>query len=188
MADSIILLEKDLLNITINRLGFQIIENHYPFSDTVLLGLQPRGILLADKISQFIQSQFIDVKIQLGYLDATFHRDDIHLQRSPILPQSQKIDFSLEQKRVILIDDVLFTGRTIRAGLEAMLDFGRPNSVELCVLIDRRYSRQLPIEPNYVGLTVDSRAGQKVKVDWENQSVTLKTQQNPLTDNLITTI
>jgi len=178
MADSITLLQSEVLQITVCRLGFQIIENHYPFNNTVLLGLQPRGIYLANKIHNFIQLQFPDLKLSLGFLDATFHRDDIHLQQSPIFPQVQQIDFSIEDKKVILIDDVLYTGRTIRAGLESMLDFGRPTSVELCVLIDRRYSRQLPIEPNYVGLTVDSRAMQRVKVDWESETVTLNTNNS----------
>jgi pyrimidine operon attenuation protein/uracil phosphoribosyltransferase len=167
--------------VTIQRLCHQLIENHGNFESTVLLGLQPRGIFLASAIHKNLTHILSSEKILLGKLDATFHRDDFRRHDHPLIPSAVEIDFSLEDKNVVLIDDVLYTGRTIRAGLDAMLDFGRPAKVELLVLVDRRYSRQLPIEPDYVGLTVDTRANQKVKVSWqaaegENSVMLLKTE------------
>lgn len=151
----------------LDRLCYQLIENHGDFSHSVLIGLQPRGIYLADALQKRLSSILKNKKVLAGKLDATFHRDDFRKHKGPIIPSEVDINFSLEDKKVILVDDVLYTGRTIRAGLDAMLDFGRPEQVELLVLVDRRYSRQLPIEPDYVGLTVDTRASQRVRVEWK---------------------
>ena len=100
-------------------------------------------------------------------MDITFYRDDVRKELH--LPNKTNVPFSIENKIVILIDDVLYTGRTIRAALDALLDFGRPEKVELCVLIDRRYSRQLPIQADYIGKSIDSIISQKVKVYWEKR-------------------
>jgi len=153
--------------LTINRLCYQLIENHNDFSDAVLIGLQPRGIFLAKRIHQQLQILLPKKNILCGALDVTFHRDDFRKHENPLIPKSTQIDFIIEDKNVILMDDVLYTGRTIRAGLDAMLAFGRPKKVELMVLIDRRYSRHLPIQPDYVGSTVDSIASERVKVEWK---------------------
>ena len=170
-------------SVMLDRLCYQLIENHKDFSSTVLLGLQPRGIFLAKAIHERLSHILGSQKILLGKLDATFHRDDFRRHKSPLIPAAMDINFSLEDKNVVLVDDVLYTGRTIRAGLDSMLDFGRPAKVELLVLVDRRYSRQLPIEPDYVGLTVDTRASQKVKVNWQEadneNSVLLVSESSP---------
>jgi pyrimidine operon attenuation protein/uracil phosphoribosyltransferase len=157
------------LQITIERLAHQLLENHLDFSDTVLIGMQPRGVFLSDRIHQKLKELIPGVSIPYGMLDITFYRDDFNTSPELHIAKETQINFSLENKKVVLIDDVLYTGRTIRAGLDALLDFGRPESVELLVLIDRRFSRELPIQPDYVGMTVDSVASQKVKVLWKEK-------------------
>lgn len=153
------------LSITLKRLAHQILENHVGLQQTVLIGIQPRGIHLSDRIVQALQEVTLPGIIQYGKLDITFYRDDV---RKELHKANQTdIPFSIENKKVILIDDVLYTGRTIRAALDALLDFGRPAKVELCVLIDRRFSRQLPIQPDYVGKAIDSIISQKVRVFWK---------------------
>ena len=161
------ILTKQQLAITIKRLVHQILENHVNLDNTVLIGLQPRGIFLSDQVAEEIKKEINTEKIPYGKLDITFYRDDI---RKELHNANQTdIPFSIEGKNVILIDDVLYTGRTIRAALDALLDFGRPEKVELCVLIDRRFSRQYPIQPDYVGKSIDSIVSQKVKVYWKEK-------------------
>jgi pyrimidine operon attenuation protein / uracil phosphoribosyltransferase len=154
-------------SITLERLCYQLIENHGNFQNSALIGLQPRGIFLARALEQQLSRILTPAKIPYGELDTTFHRDDFRTHKGPIIPSVMKMEIPVENKKIVFVDDVLYTGRTIRAGLDALLDFGRPASVELLVLVDRRFSRQLPIEPNYVGLMVDTRASQKVKVNWK---------------------
>jgi pyrimidine operon attenuation protein/uracil phosphoribosyltransferase len=155
------------LAITIKRLAHQVLENNIDLKDTILIGLQPRGIFLSDQIVAEIRQQLPQSKIQYGKLDITFYRDDI--RKGLHVANQTDIPFSIEGKKVVLIDDVLYTGRTIRAALDALLDFGRPEKVELCVLIDRRFSRQFPIQPDYVGKSVDAIISQKVKVYWKQK-------------------
>ncbi len=159
------------LNLTIRRLAHQLIENPLDFTETVFIGLQPRGILFSDRIVAHIKELFPTEKIQYGKLDITFYRDDIRKELH--VPNQTDIPFSLERKKVILIDDVLYTGRTIRAALDALMDFGRPEKVELCILVDRRFNRQLPIQPDYCGKAIDSNIEQKVKVLWDKGEVVL---------------
>jgi pyrimidine operon attenuation protein / uracil phosphoribosyltransferase len=165
------ILASEQLHLTIQRLSHQIIENHFPFSSTVIIGMQPRGIFLADRIVANIQSLYPNHKIEYGKLDITFYRDDVHKELH--VANQTTISFSIENKNVVLIDDVLYTGRTIRAAMDALLDFGRPDKVELCVLIDRRFNRQLPIQPDYTGKAIDSILSQKVTVDWNTPQVVL---------------
>ena len=153
------------LDITIKRLAHQVLENHVNLDETVLIGLQPRGVFLSDQLVNEIKKETSADKIQYGKLDITFYRDDIRKELH--IANRTDIPFSIEGKNVILIDDVLYTGRTIRAALDALLDFGRPEKVELCVLIDRRFSRQLPIHPDYTGKSIDAIVSQKVKVYWK---------------------
>lgn len=160
-----LLLNSNNFEITLNRLCHQLIENHDRFENSVIIGLQPRGIFVAQRIQKILEKTLPGAKIHCGFLDITFHRDD-YRRREVVLPNSTKIDFIIENKKVILMDDVLFTGRTIRAGMDAMLAFGRPEKVELLVLVDRRYNRHLPIAPDYTGITVDTITTQKVKVQW----------------------
>lgn len=157
------------LAITIERLSHQLIENHSLFKDTVLIGLQPRGIFLSDRIYDHLRELLPGVKIPYGRLDITFYRDDFKSDKGLQAPDETDIDFSIENKRVVLIDDVLYTGRTIRSAMDAMLDFGRPAAVELLVLIDRRFSRELPIQPDYTGRTVDAIITERVKVLWKER-------------------
>lgn len=164
--DRRLLLDAARLDITINRLCYQLLENHDGFSNTALIGLQPRGVYVARRIHQRLCSILGRMDILFGELDMTFYRDDFR-RREIIAPSSTRMDFNVENLKVILVDDVLYTGRTIRAGMDALLDFGRPERVELLVLVDRRYSRQLPIEPDYIGLSVDTITAEKVKVQWK---------------------
>ena len=158
------ILSEQQLAITIKRLAHQVLENHIDLDNTVLIGIQPRGVFLSDQIVGEIKKQVPAKKIQYGKLDITFYRDDIHKELH--VPNQTDIVFSIEGRNVVLIDDVLYTGRTIRAALDALMDIGRPEKVELCVLIDRRFSRQFPIQPDYVGKSIDSIISQKVKVYW----------------------
>ena len=165
------LLDSQQLEITLSRLSQQLIENHDTFDNSVMLGLQPRGIFLAERLKQRIRLMN-NTEVPLGYLDATFYRDDFRRRETPLKPNATHVPFVIENKNVILIDDVLFTGRTVRAALDAMTAFGRPRKVELLTLIDRKYSRDLPIEPNYVGKHVDSIFSQRVLVQWKEQGNT----------------
>ena len=150
-----ILLNEHQLELTINRLSFEIIENHIlNIEESVLIGMQPRGVCLAQKIHHILEKH-VHKSIKYGYLDTTFFRDDFRRREDVIIPNQTNIDFSLEGLNIILIDDVLFTGRSVRSALDALVSFGRPNSVELLVLIDRRFSRELPIQPKYIGKSID---------------------------------
>jgi pyrimidine operon attenuation protein/uracil phosphoribosyltransferase len=152
------------LAITCKRLAHQILEQHPQMEQTVLIGLQPRGVFFSNRIVEVLQS-IAPASVHYGQLDITFYRDDVrkglHVANKTYLP------FDIENKKVILVDDVLYTGRTIRAALDALLDFGRPAEVSLCVLIDRRFSRELPIQPDYTGKVIDTIVSQKVKVNWK---------------------
>ena len=154
------------VNKAIKRLCFEILENHENLENTVIIGLQPRGIFFSDKIVKGLQEILPNQGIEYGKLDITFYRDDV--RQSLHFANKTDITFSIENKNVIIIDDVLYTGRTIRAALDALLDFGRPKKVELCVLIDRRYSREFPIEPNYIGRSIDTFNNNKVLVRWDD--------------------
>lgn len=161
------LLNGKKFQITIQRLCHQLIEVHNDFSNTVLIGIQPRGTFFADRIHEELSNILHTDKIKKGHLDITFFRDDFRRKDGLVTANSNNINFFIEGKKVVLIDDVLWTGRTIRAALDALLAYGRPEKVELMVLIDRRFSRQLPIEPDYIGYQVDSLSHQKVKVSWK---------------------
>ena len=155
------------ISLTIKRLANQLLENHLSKESMILIGLQPRGIFLSDRIVEDIKREDSAIALNYGKLDITFYRDDIRKELH--VPNKTEINFSIEGKKVILVDDVLYTGRTIRAALDALMDFGRPANVELLVLIDRRYSRQLPIQPDYTGKSIDSIISQKVKVMWREK-------------------
>ncbi len=142
-------------------------ENNANLSETVFIGLQPRGVFLSDRIVEEIKNVVQNQAINYGKLDITFYRDDIRDELH--VANQTSIPFSIENKNVVLMDDVLFTGRTIRAAMDALIDFGRPKKVELCVLIDRRFSREFPIQPDYVGKAIDSSPDEKVKVYWQSQ-------------------
>ncbi len=160
-------LTEQQLAITIKRLSHQILENHSGLADTVIIGIQPRGVFLSDHIIEELKQLVPAENIRYGKLDITFYRDDV--RKEIHVPNHTSIPFTVENKNVVLVDDVLYTGRTIRAALDALLDFGRPAKVELCTLVDRRFSRQLPIQPDYVGKYIDSIISQRVKVFWQSR-------------------
>ena len=164
--------EKQLLNqveiaITIERLCHQLIEKYNDFSNTVIVGVQPRGALLSRRIIDQLTNIIQDTNLISGNIDISFYRDDLRRREQPILPEAMDMDLIIEGKNVVLIDDVLYTGRSIRSAIDALMTFGRPKSVELLTLINRRFSRHLPIEPNYVGRTIDVLESEKVIVEWK---------------------
>jgi pyrimidine operon attenuation protein/uracil phosphoribosyltransferase len=161
------LLDGQKFQITLQRLCRQLIENHNDFSESVLIGIQPRGIYLAKRIAEELRLILPGKTILQGDLDITFYRDDFRRRESQLVPNQTKIDFIIEGKKVIMMDDVLWTGRTIRAAMDALQAFGRPERIELLALVDRRYSRHIPVEADYVGIEVDSIASQKVVVSWK---------------------
>jgi pyrimidine operon attenuation protein / uracil phosphoribosyltransferase len=162
-----IILEKKQLDITLDRLCFELIERLGDFKNIALIGMQPRGIFLSRRIKEKLIHILGKQPFDYGELDISFYRDDFRRGNEQIVPSELKIDFTIQDKNIVLIDDVLYTGRSIRSALDALTDFGRPARVELLVLVDRKYSRDLPIQPNYVGIKVDTRANDKVKVDWK---------------------
>ena len=164
------IIKNNKFNIIVERLSHQLIENHGDFKDTVLIGIQPRGTNLSNRIHKKLSSLIVDTAIKVGDLDITFYRDDFRRRKDPLEPQAIDIDFSIEGKHVILIDDVLYTGRSVRSAMDALMAFGRPKSVELLVFVDRRFSRHLPIQPNYVGQKVDTIDSEKVIVEWKETS------------------
>ena len=162
-----VLLNATEVNIALHRLACQLIENHNTFSNTVLIGIQPRGIFLAERIKSLLETDYKVKNIKLGYLDITFYRDDFRRNDKLIEANRTNIDFIVEDKKVVFIDDVLYTGRSIRAALTAIQSFGRPLEIELLTFIDRRFSRHLPIQPDYRGRQVDAINNEKVKVCWK---------------------
>lgn len=162
-----VLLNSKEVNIILHRLACQLIEKHLDFKDTILIGIQPRGTFLAERLKEVLEKEYDTPEIKLGYLDITFFRDDFRRTEKPLEANKTNINFIVENKKVIFIDDVLYTGRSIRAALTAVQSFGRPSEIELLVLIDRRFSRNLPIQPDYRGRQVDAINDEKVKVSWK---------------------
>lgn len=164
-----VLLSGAQLELLLHRLAWQLIENHQDFSNTVLVGLQPRGVILLEELMAIINKEQPQSKLTFGKLDTTFFRDDFRRSTKIHTANSTEMEVQVENKKVVFIDDVLFTGRSIRAALTAINSYGRPESVELLVLVDRRFSRHLPIQPDYVGAQIDAFEGDRVRVNWEQQ-------------------
>ena len=165
-----ILLDSKKIDLILNRLVCELIENHKDFNNTVLIGLQPRGTYLIEKILNIFKKKYPNINIESGILDFTFFRDDFRRSEKTLKASSTQINFSIENKNVVLIDDVLFTGRSIKAAMSSIDSYGRPNSIELLVLIDRRYRREIPIQANYCGAKIDTFKGDKVNVVWNENS------------------
>jgi pyrimidine operon attenuation protein/uracil phosphoribosyltransferase len=161
--ESRIILDSRQLNLSIERICYELIENHNDFSESVLVGLQPRGVFVAQRIANRLK-ELAGVSVPHGSLDVTFNRDDHRRRQAPLIPSKTNMDFLVEGKKVIMIDDVLFSGRTIRAGMDAILAYGRPSTIELVALVDRRFSRHLPIEANYIGARIDTIVSERVEV------------------------
>jgi pyrimidine operon attenuation protein/uracil phosphoribosyltransferase len=162
-----VLLNASEVHIALHRLACQLIENHDTFSETVLIGIQPRGVYLAERLKTILETDYKIKNIRLGYLDITFYRDDFRRSGKTLEANTTNINFIVEDLKIVFIDDVLYTGRSIRAALTAIQSFGRPAEIELLTLIDRRFSRHLPIQPDYRGRQVDAIGKEKVKVCWK---------------------
>ncbi len=161
-----IILDSPKFKLTIERLCHQLIESHGDFSRSCIIGIQPRGIHLSRRIIDRLNQLLPAATIHYGVLDVTFYRDDFRHREKPLLAEETDIDFQIKDKHVVLVDDVFYTGRTIRSAMDALLDFGRPSKIELLVLIDRRLSRHVPITPDYVGKAIDAVTSERVKVEW----------------------
>lgn len=166
MMEKQVILNEKQVELTLHRLCHQLIENHNNFSDSVIIGLQPRGIHVVNRLKKMLE-QKLNHSITCGNLDITFYRDDFRRRETPIIPSATNIDFVIENKKVVLVDDVLYTGRTIRSGLDALLAYGRPQKVELLTLIDRRFKRHLPIQADYIGKAVDTLISERVTIEWK---------------------
>ena len=164
-----LLLDSKSIGVILHRLANQLLETHLDFKNTVLIGLQPRGVYLAERLAKLLKEDYAVSDLRLGYLDITFFRDDFRRSEKPLSASKTKIDFLVENQKVVFIDDVLYTGRSIQSALSAIQSFGRPSSVELMVLIDRRFSRHLPIRPNYRGRQVDAINEERVRVLWKEK-------------------
>ena len=160
-----LLYDQHQLAISIERLCCELIENYGEFQGTAIIGIQPRGTALATRIHKILEKE-THRSILYGELDTTFHRDDFRTSDKPLTASQTELAFLVEDLRIVLIDDVLYTGRTIRSAMDALLSFGRPKQVELLCLIDRRFNRELPIQPDYTGIAIDTLDASIVRVVW----------------------
>ena len=157
-----VLLSQQQIHSTISRLAKDIAARHEQSDALLLVGIQRGGVVVAEELIRALGSIQTGISHSFGQLDITFYRDDI--RQNILTPDVMNLPFSIENKVVVLIDDILFTGRTIKAALDALLDYGRPARVELCVLVDRREHRQFPIQADYVGLTLPTERHHKLKL------------------------
>lgn len=168
MARAKTLLKDDRFRLTLDRLCYEIIENYPKDKQKCIIGIQERGVHLAKRIVDRLKSLESGTEVQSGKLDITFYRDDFRIRNTLLQASETDIDFNLDGADVILVDDVLFSGRTINAAMAALQDFGRPAKIELLVMVDRRFNRHLPIQANYAGLVVDALDEAYVKVEFAN--------------------
>lgn len=166
MKKSKTILKDERFALTIERLCHQLIEKYDNFENTCMIGIQEGGVLMGDRI----YARLLDIlgveKLDYGKLDITFYRDDFRTRTKPLKASSTEMDFLIEGKQVILMDDVLYTGRSVHAAMTALQHYGRPENVELMVMVDRRFNRHFPIQSDYVGLTIDALDEAYVKVEW----------------------
>lgn len=163
-----VILERKRFGLTLERLCNEIYENHSSLDNLCFLGIQERGVILAERLLQVLYKLYGKKTLQFGKLDISFYRDDFRTRLNPLKVSSTDITFDLEGKKIILIDDVLYTGRTVHAAISAILDFGRPDKIEFLALVDRRFNRHFPIKADYKGIVVDAMDKAYVKVDWEH--------------------
>lgn len=162
------ILKEQPFQLTLERLSHQIIESYSSFEDVCIIGIQERGVILAERIVELVKKNAKLKHLTFGKLDITFYRDDFRSRETPLKASNTELEFSLDGKNVILIDDVLYTGRSVHAAMSALQDHGRADRVELLSLVDRRFNRHLPIKADYVGIRVDSIDEAYVKVEWEH--------------------
>jgi pyrimidine operon attenuation protein / uracil phosphoribosyltransferase len=166
-----ILSEKEKFDLTIERLCYHLIEDYDDFKDTCIVGIQTGGVQLASRIRQ----KLAEIRsltegggdIPFGKLDITFYRDDFRTSKKPLAANVNDMSFVIENQRVILVDDVSYTGRSVQAAMTALNHYGRPKSVKLLVLVDRRFNREIPVRPDYIGISVDALDDAYVRVEWE---------------------
>jgi pyrimidine operon attenuation protein/uracil phosphoribosyltransferase len=164
-----VLLDEEQVRRTLSRIAHEIIERNDDLDAVALVGIHTRGVPLAQRLRRLVEERS-GIELALGQLDITFHRDDVHVRAgsAPRRPQplvrDTKLDFELEGRTVILVDDVLYTGRTIRAAIDALIEYGRPERVQLAVLADRGH-RELPIRPDYVGKNLPTGRGDRIQVE-----------------------
>ncbi|MDX1942678.1 MAG: bifunctional pyr operon transcriptional regulator/uracil phosphoribosyltransferase PyrR [Saprospiraceae bacterium] len=170
MNEGRVILNQERFALTIERLCQQLIEEYDDFNATCLVGIQTGGAVLTDRLCQRIQEILGIPKLASGKLDITFYRDDFRRRDKPLAPSATEMDFIVEDKNVVLIDDVLYTGRTTQAALTALNHFGRPRSVELLVMVDRRFNRHLPVQPDFVGIVIDALDEAYVRVEWQEEN------------------
>ena len=164
-----VILEQERFALTIDRLCHQLIEDYDDFSDACLIGIQLGGVLMANRIQQRLMDILGVKEILYGKLDITFYRDDFRTRTIPLKANTTEIDFLVEDKNVILIDDVLYTGRSVQAALTALQHYGRPKKVRLMTMVDRRFNRHLPIFSDYTGIRIDALDEAYVKVEWAEE-------------------
>lgn len=169
-ASSKMILSSEELSVIFHRICCQLLEAHEDFKNSALIGLQPRGVIFARRIQHILQDSYGIKDLRYGELDTTFFRDDFRRREAPLNPNQTAIDFLVEDAKVIFLDDVLFTGRSVRAAMDAVLSFGRPARIELVALIDRRFHRDLPVQANIIGKRIDSINEERVVVEWKEQS------------------
>ena len=163
-----VLLSGDEMALAINRISLQVLEKNHSPDNLAIVGIHTCGVFLARRMRAFIESQ-TTLLLPYGSLDINLYRDDWSLITENPVVKTTDIDFDVEGKNVILVDDVLFTGRTIRAAMEALMDYGRPRSIQLAILIDRG-GRELPIQADYVGLTTSVRIDERIEVKMQELS------------------
>lgn len=164
-----LLLSAEDLRIILFRLACQLKETHDDFAQTLLIGLQPRGVRLAERLVHILEQHYKVKDLKLSMLDITFFRDDFRRNDKVLNPNTNNMEVSVENKRIVLIDDVLYTGRSIRSALTAIDSYGRPAEIQLLTLIDRRFSRHLPIQPDFCGRQVDAIQNERVVVCWKEE-------------------
>lgn len=162
-----IILNHEQFQLTVERLCHQLIEEFFAFENTCLIGIQPRGVFLADRLHARLLAILGIPSIEYGKLDITFYRDDFRIRAKPLKASVTEMPFLVEGKNVLMVDDVLYSGRTVQAALTALQHYGRPKQVELITLVDRRFNRHLPIQPDFTGLRIDALDEAYVKVEWQ---------------------
>jgi pyrimidine operon attenuation protein/uracil phosphoribosyltransferase len=155
------LLDEAGLQRTLRRIAHEIVEHHPEPQQLALVGIYTRGVVVAERLRELID-EFADVEVPTGALDISFYRDDVRIHPHPVV-KATRLDFPIDGRSVVLVDDVLFTGRTIRSAIDALFDFGRPERVQLAVLVDRGH-RELPIRPDYVGKNLPTARSERVNV------------------------
>lgn len=170
MHNARIILNAEKFDLTIERLAYKLIEDYDNFEDTCFVGIQTGGVMLAQRLIEKI-AEIAAVSIPFGKLDITFYRDDFRTSKKPLAANINEMNFVVENQRVILIDDVLYTGRSVQAALTALNHYGRALDVKLLVMVDRRFNRQIPVRADYAGIAVDALNEAYVRVDWQNADV-----------------